>query len=272
MSDRRKERVGRERGRTWLVVGLSLPMISFLVIPCVSLLLRLSPVDFLDSIASPQIEQAIALSGFTTGMATIITVIAGTPVAYLLARRRFTGKSVIETLVDLPILIPPSVAGIALLLAFGRRGLLGKFLMDVGIEIPFTTTAVILAQLFVAAPFYIKSALAGFVSIDSDLEEAAEIDGASPWDRFRLITVPLSIHALAGGAIMTWARALGEFGATIIFAGNFPGRTQTMPLAIYMGFEIDFTIALTLSLILLALSFIVLITVRKLLKNRLVTL
>ena len=234
--------------------------------------MRLSPVDFLDSIASRQIEQAIALSGVTTGITTIITIIAGTPVAYLLARRRFAGKSVIDTLIDLPILIPPSVAGIALLLAFGRRGLVGMFLTDIGIEIPFTQTAVILAQLFVAAPLYIKSAQAGLASIDRELEQAAEIDGASSWGRFRLITMPLSIHALAGGAIMTWARALGEFGATIIFAGNFPGKTQTMPLAIYMGFEIDFRIALTLALILLFLSFIVLITIRKLLRHRLSTL
>lgn len=271
MSGNGNYQLGEERGRTWLLIGLSLPMISFLIIPCISLLLRLSPADFLDSIASRQVEQAITLSGITTGIATLITIIAGTPVAYLLARRRFTGKSFIDTLIDLPILIPPSVAGIALLLAFGRRGLVGSFLADAGIEIPFTQTAVILAQLFVAAPLYIKSAFAAFSSMDRELEQAAKIDGASSWDRFRLIIVPLSIHALAGGAIMTWARSLGEFGATIIFAGNFPGKTQTMPLAIYMGFEIDFKIALTLSLILLLLSFVVLLTVRKLLHHRLST-
>ena len=215
MSNNGIARLANERGRTWLVVGFSLPMISFLVIPCTSLLLRLSPNEFLDSIASRQVEQAIALSGVTTGIATIITVIAGTPVAYLLARKKFMGNSIIDTLIDLPILIPPSVAGIALLLAFGRHGLVGGFLTAFGIEIPFTQTAVVLAQLFVAAPLYIQSAHAGLSSIDRELERAAEIDGASPWNRFRLITVPLSIHALAGGAIMTWARALGEFGEPV---------------------------------------------------------
>ena len=269
MSEMPYDKVFSKPAKTWLVVGLSLPMISFLIIPCVSLLLRLMSIDALDSLAGRQIGQAIALSGVTTGITTIIAVIAGTPVAYLLARRNFPGKSVVDAFIDLPILIPPSVAGIALLLAFGRRGLIGGYLSGLGVEIPFTQAAVILAQLFVAAPFYIKSAQIGMSSIDRELEEAAEIDGASSWKRFRLITVPLAMQALAGGAIMTWARALGEFGATIIFAGNFPGRTQTMPLAIYMGFEVDFKIAVTLSVILLFLSFAVLITVRKLLKHRL---
>ncbi len=268
MPDFSHKQFGKAHGKTWIVVALSLPMLSFLVIPCLSLILRLSPAEFLDSLAKHQIEQAIALSGLTTGITTIITVIAGTPVAYLLARRQFPGKSVIDTFVDLPIVIPPSVAGIALLLAFGRRGLIGGFLTSLGVEIPFTQVAVILAQLFVAAPLYIKSAQAGLASIDRDLEQAAEIDGASAWDRFRGITVPLSIHSLAGGAIMTWARALGEFGATIIFAGNFPGKTQTMPLAIYMGFQIDFRIALTLALILLVISFAVLLVVKTLLRQR----
>ena len=269
MTNRRTDRFTGKRGKTWLIVGLSLPMVSFLIIPCISLLHRLASIDVLDSLAGRQIEQAIALSGVTTGITTIIAIIAGTPVAYLLARRDFAGKSIIDTFIDLPILIPPSVAGIALLLAFGRRGLIGGYLSELGVEIPFTQSAVILAQLFVAAPFYIKSAQIGLSSIDPELEEAAEIDGASSWMRFRLITAPLAMQAFAGGAIMTWARALGEFGATIIFAGNFPGRTQTMPLAIYMGFEIDFKIAVTLSMILLILSFGVLLTVRKLLKHRL---
>jgi molybdate transport system permease protein len=269
MTGRLSDRMMSGPGKTWLIVGCSLPMISFLVVPCLSLLLRLASVDALDSLAGRQLQQAIALSGATTGIATIIAVLAGTPVAYLLARREFPGKSVVETFIDLPILIPPSVAGIALLLAFGRRGVFGGFLSGLGVEIPFTQAAVILAQLFVAAPLYIKSAQIGIASIDREFEDAAEIDGATSWKRFRHITAPLASPALAGGAIMTWARALGEFGATIIFAGNFPGRTQTMPLAIYMGFEIDFKIAVTLSVILLFLSFAVLITVRKLLKNRL---
>lgn len=268
MKDGSRVRSRNTHRRTWVVIAFSLPMLGFLLLPCLSLLARLSSSEFLDSIASLQVRQAIALSGFTTGMTTLITIVAGTPVAYLLARKRFAGTSLIDTLVDLPILIPPSVAGIALLLAFGRRGLVGNVLADAGIEIPFTQAAVILAQLFVAAPLYIKSAAAGIASIDRELEQAAEIDGASPWGRFRLITTPLSFHALAGGAIMTWARALGEFGATIIFAGNFPGRTQTMPLAIYMGFQIDFRIALTLAVILLVISFGVLLIVKTFLRQR----
>jgi len=210
MADRRNDRLAGRRGKTWLIAGLSLPMISFLIVPCISLLLRLASIDVLDSLSGRQIEQAIALSGVTTGITTIIAVIAGTPVAYLLARREFKGKSVIDTFIDLPILIPPSVAGIALLLAFGRRGFIGGYLSNLGIEIPFTQAAVILAQLFVAAPFYIKSAQIGLSSIDRELEEAAEIDGASSWMRFRHITAPLAMQALAGGPIMTWARALGS--------------------------------------------------------------
>jgi len=259
----------RSRSGRWVVAALSLPVLSFLLIPCLSLLLKLSPFQLYTSAGEPQIEQAMVLSVMTTGTTTLITIIGGTPLAYLIARKRFAGKTVVDTLIDLPIVIPPSVAGIALLLAFGRHGLVGSYLSGAGIELPFTRAAVIMAQLFVAAPLYIKSAMAGFTSIDRDLEQAAEIDGASAWNTFRLVTVPLSLQALAGGAIMTWTRALGEFGATMIFAGNFPGRTQTMPLAIYMGFEIDFHIAVTLSIILLVISFAVLITVKRLLQQRL---
>jgi molybdate transport system permease protein len=246
-------------------------MALFLLLPCLSLLSRVPASEFIESIANPQVTQAILLSGLTTGVTTLITILAGTPVAFLLARRRFAGKTVLDTLIDLPVLLPPSVAGIALLMAFGRRGALGGVLSAAGIEIPFTAAAVVLAQLFVAAPLYIKSAVAGISAVDAEHEQSARIDGASPWNTFRLITLPLSSHALAGGAIMTWARALGEFGATIIFAGNFPGKTQTMPLAIYMGFEIDFRIALTLSLILLTVSFAVLLIVRTLLRQPVVT-
>jgi molybdate transport system permease protein len=165
--------------------------------------------------------------------------------------------------------LPPSVAGIALLVAFGRRGLLGRYLADAGVELAFTQAAVVLAQTFVAAPFYIKAAIAGFAGVDRDLEQAAQIDGAGPWQVLRHITLPLAATALIGGAVMTWARALGEFGATIIFAGNFPGRTQTMPLAIYIGFELDLDIALTLAVILLGTSFAVLFVVKRLLRQSL---
>jgi molybdate transport system permease protein len=169
----------------------------------------------------------------------------------------------LDTLVDLPMVLPPSVAGIALLMAFGRRGMVGQYLSDVNVTIAFTQTAVVLAQIFVAVPFYIKTAAAGFAEVEHELELAAAVDGASNMRVFWHITLPLARTALLTGAVLTWARALGEFGATIIFAGNFPGRTQTMPLAIYIGFELDLSVALTLSAILLTISFGVLFLVKR---------
>jgi molybdate transport system permease protein len=173
----------------------------------------------------------------------------------------------IDTLIDLPLVLPPAVAGVALLIAFGRRGLFGGVLSDLGISIAFTPLAVIIVQVFVAAPFYIKSATLGFSNIDQELEQSAALDGASSPQIFRFLTIPLSCSALLGGGMMSWARALGEFGATIIFAGNFPGRTQTMPLAIYIGFELDLDIALTLSVILILLSFLALFIARNVLNR-----
>jgi molybdate transport system permease protein len=249
----------------WL---LSLPLLTFLLVPLVALLLRLSPAALLAHLFQPQVAQAIALSMATTSTTLLITLLAGTPVGLLLGRNRFRGRQLVDTLIDLPMVMPPAVAGIALLLAFGRRGIFGQYLDEIGVHIAFTQSAVIMAQLFVAAPFYVKAAAAGFEAIDTELEQAAALDGANWWQIFTLITLPLARTALLGGAVMTWARALGEFGATIIFAGNFPGRTQTMPLAIYLGFELDLNIALTLSVILLAASFLVLLVVKGLLGQK----
>jgi molybdate transport system permease protein len=212
-----------------------------------------------------EVYQAIVLSLTSSSMATALTVLLGTPLAYLMARRPFPFRGAIDTLIDLPTVLPPAVAGVALLMAFGRRGIAGGVLADLGIHIAFTQVAVIMAQTFIAAPFYLRSAVTGFASVKPELEQAAAIDGANEWHTFRLITVPLCRRALLSGAIMTWARALGEFGATIIFAGNFPGRTQTMPLAIYIGFEMDLDVALTLSVILMGFSFLTLILVKTLL-------
>jgi molybdate transport system permease protein len=172
-----------------------------------------------------------------------------------LGSRNFKGKRLVETLVDLPTVLPPSVAGVALLVAFGRRGLLGGALEDLGIELAFSQAAVVMAQSFVAAPFYVRSAALGFGAVDKELIQAAMLDGAGSWKLFREVVFPLAFPSALSGAVMSWARALGEFGATIIFAGNFPGRTQTMPLAIYIGFEVDLNTALTLSVILILLSF-----------------
>jgi molybdate transport system permease protein len=247
---------------------LSLPLVLFLSVPLAALLLRLSPASLLAHLVQPQVAQAIALSMITTSTTLLITLLIGTPVGYLLGRYDFRGRQILDTLIDLPMVLPPAVAGIALLLAFGRRGIFGQYLDDLGITIAFTQIAVIMAQLFVAAPFYVKAAASGFEAIDRDFEQAAALDGANNWQVFRFITIPLARTALLGGAVMTWARALGEFGATIIFAGNFPGRTQTMPLAIYLGFELDLNIALTLSVILLAVSFLVLLVVKGILGQR----
>ena len=255
--------------RQTLFLGvLSLPLVAFLIVPLVALLLRLSPAALLTHLVQPQVAQAIGLSMVTTSITLLLTLVIGTPVGYLLGRKEFRGRQILDTLVDLPMVLPPAVAGIALLLAFGRRGLFGQYLDDVGITIAFTQSAVVMAQLFVAAPFYVKATATGFAAIDMELENAAALDGASEWQVFGLITLPLTRTALLGGAVMTWARALGEFGATIIFAGNFPGRTQTMPLAIYLGFELDLNIALTLAVILLAASFLVLLVVKGLLGQK----
>lgn len=250
------------------LVLASLPMLAFLLFPIMAMLLRIEPAALLENLANKQASQAIWLSIATTASSTLLGLLMGTPLAYLLARRRFRGRNILDTLVDLPMVLPPSVAGIALLIAFGRRGVFGAWLDEIGISIAFTSIAVVLAQTFVATPFYIKTAVNGFASVERELEQAAAVDGASPWMIFTHITVPLCWPILLGGLVMSWARALGEFGATIIFAGNFPGRTQTMPLAIYIGFEVELGLALTLASILLGISFLVLFIVKLMLRQR----
>jgi molybdate transport system permease protein len=187
--------------------------------------------------ASPVVLDALRLSLITTAISLVITVTLGLPLAVVLARRRFRGKGLVEAIVDLPIVLPPAVAGLALLLVFGRRGLLSAPFELLGISVPFTTIAVILAQTFVSAPFFIRSARTGIAGVDRDLEDAARVDGASERRLFREVTVPLAGAALAAGLTMSWARSLGEFGATIMFAGNIEGRTQTLPLVVYSEFQ-----------------------------------
>jgi molybdate transport system permease protein len=245
----------------------SLPLLIFLILPIIALLLRTPPSLLLAHINDFEVLQALGVSLNTTLIATLIIVLTGTPVAFFLSRHHLPWQRFIDTLIDLPTVLPPAVAGLALLLAFGRRGLLGNYLDLFGIQVAFTRTAVILAQVFIATPFYVKSAVIGFSSIDPELEQAASLDGASGWQIFRYVVLPLSWSALVGGSMLSWARALGEFGATIIFAGNFPGVTQTMPLAIYIGFEIDLEKALTLSVILVGCSFLVLMLVRMVLRR-----
>ncbi len=251
-----------------ILVVLALPLLLFISLPLVSLLIRTGLDTLIENVGQTQVLQAVMLSMITTSLAALLSVVLGTPLAYLLARYQFRGRVLLETLIDLPMVLPPAVAGVALLMAFGRRGVLGEHLSSAGVELAFTQAAVVLAQLFVAAPFYVKSAIAGFSKVEREAEEAAMLDGAGGWTVFRCITLPLSWPALFGGAVMTWARALGEFGATIIFAGNFPGRTQTMPLAIYIGFELELKMSLTLSIILLSASFGVLVLMKMLMRQR----
>lgn len=250
---------------------LGLPLILFILLPVLALFYRLTPADLLRSLQDETVRAAIRLS-LTTSLITVgITVLFGTPVAYLLYRRRSALSRVIDTLVDLPTVLPPAVAGVALLMTFGRQGLLGGALNVLGLQIPFTTAAVVLAQTFIAAPLYVKSAAVGFAGVDCELKKAAALDGANRWQVFRYVMVPMSWVSILSGCVLTWARALGEFGATILFAGNFPGRTQTMPLAIYVGFEMDLTVALTLSALLVCFSFVVLGLVKWVLHERLDT-
>jgi molybdate transport system permease protein len=239
-----------------------LPYLFFLIIPIIGLFWRNDWSKFIPSLSNPQIQQAVLLSLRTTIISVFASILLGTPVAYYLSHHNYRFHRIVDTLVDLPTVLPPAVAGVALLMAFGRRGLVGAWLSQFGIELPFTETAVIMAQTFIAAPLYIKAAAIGFTDVDCELRKAAALDGANRWDVFRHIILPISRTALISGAVLTWARALGEFGATLIFAGNFPGRTQTMPLAIFIGFEIDLTQALTLSIILIIVSTITLAVVK----------
>jgi molybdate transport system permease protein len=239
-------------------------LITFLALPVVGLLGRATTSGgLLGALGRPVVLDALRISLLSTASVLALTLVLGSPLALLLARRRFPGSLLVDSLVDLPIVLPPAVAGLALLLTFGRRGLLGAWLSAVGIELPFTTAAVVLASLFVAAPFYVRAARSGFLGVPRELEEAARVEGASEWQVFRLVTAPMAAPALFGGAVLCWARALGEFGATIMFAGQFAGRTQTMPLAIYAALESDTDAALGLSILLLGMSFALLLLFRR---------
>jgi molybdate transport system permease protein len=207
-----------------------------------------------ETVASSGVPDAISLSLVTTLITALVVVALGTPLAYVCARRRFPLRRLLIVLIELPIVLPPAVAGLALLLTYGRRGVFGPAMNALGINLPFSTAAVIIAQAFVAAPFFIRSAQVGFASIPPEIEDAARVDGAAGFSLFRHITLPLSSRALAAGLTLSWARALGEFGATILFAGSLAGRTQTMPLLVYNVLERNIDAAILTSLILLGLA------------------
>jgi len=216
----------------------------------------------LAALADPAVVDALVLSTITTSICVVLVLVLGIPLALALARGKFRGSALVETIVDLPIVLPPSVAGIALLLVFGRRGLLGDPLAAVGLTLPFTTAAVVLAQFFVAAPFFIRSARAGLAGVEREIEDAARVDGAAERQVFRWVTAPLAAPALAAGLVTAWARALGEFGATIIFAGSIEGRTQTLPLVVYGEFQsgnLDASIAASAVLVIAALIALILV-------------
>lgn len=238
------------------------PLFLFWVGPLLVLLWRVPLVRLWELVQEPFLQQAIQLSLISSTLSTFLAILWGTPAAYWLSLRPGRLASVLETVIELPVVLPPAVVGVALLLTFGRRGFLGSWLAEWEIAIPFTTTAVVLAQLFICAPLYVRSALNGFATLSPELREAAQLDGTNEWQLFRWVAWPLARPFVWSGALLAWARALGEFGATIIFAGNFPGRTQTMPLAIYLGFEQNFDLALTLSTILLGLSVLILLSTR----------
>jgi molybdate transport system permease protein len=203
---------------------------------------------------SQSVVSAVSLSLSTTLISTLIVVLLGTPLAYAFARYRFPLKRPLNVAIELPIVMPPVVAGLALLMTFGRRGLLGAPLSALGLSLPFSPAAVIIAQVFVSAPFYIRAAQAQFEATPRELEQAASIDGAGSWRVFWSVTLPLGQRGLLAGVLLSWARAVGEFGATILFAGNLQGRTQTMPLLVYGALESDLSSALWTGLLLIAIA------------------
>lgn len=250
------------------LIAPSVLLVLFLAVPLGALLYRTLQSGTLGgALSGPIVWPALRLSLMTSAVALGVTIALGTPLAYLLARSRFRGQQIVETLIDLPMVMPPVVAGVALLMAFGRRGVFGGALRAGGIDLAFTTDAVILAQIFVSAPFYIRAVRSGFRAIEPELEQVAYTMGASRLQALRFVTVPLAMPALAGGAALCWARAMGEFGATMMFAGNFSGTTRTASLAIMTAFNDDLYSALALAVVLLAVSATVLGVFRLLTRN-----
>ena len=243
-------------------IGALALLAGFISLPILSLVIWTVDEGSWRAMTSPVAVEALLLSVRTTAITMGILLVVGTPAAYVLSRAEFPGKRLVDTLIDIPAVLPPSAAGIALLLTFGKMGLLGEHLQAFGIQISLTTAAVVVAQLFVASHFYVRQAAVGFGQVDREVEEAGLVDGARRGKVFTSITVPLAFPALVAGAVTAWARALGEFGATIILAGNLQGVTQTMPLAIYSAFERDLDAAVALSVLVLGFSFVVILSAR----------
>jgi molybdate transport system permease protein len=235
-------------------------VVAFLAVPVVALFTEVPLADVPDLLGEPAVRDAIAVTARTNAIANALFLGFGTPAAYLLATRRFRGRALVITVLELPLVLPPAVAGIALLAAFGAGGLLGPELADAGIVLPFTEWAVVLAVTFVASPFYLRQAIAAFESVDPALTDAARTLGASPLRTFARVALPLAAGGLAAGWVLAFARGVGEFGATILFAGNVRGETQTLTLAVYEQLEVDFDVALAISILLVVLSAAVLLS------------
>lgn len=245
-----------------LVAGAAAGLLVLLALPLAALVLRVPPGALWQRVHEPLVLDALRLSLVTSAGSTALVVALGLPLAYLLATRRFRGKRAVELLIDLPLVLPPTVAGVALLAAFGRAGLAGGALHGLGVTLPFTTLGVVVAQAFVAAPFFVGAARTGLAEVDRRYLDMAATLRSPPARTFVRVMLPLALPSLLAGAAMSWARALGEFGATITFAGNLPGVTQTMPLAVYLALQSDLEAAVALSVLLLAVSVVVLLLVR----------
>ena len=237
--------------------------VAFLVLPLVGLVLRAPWSAIGPSLAEPEVGQALRLSLLSATLATLLSLLLGVPLAWVLARARIRGRSVLRALITVPLVLPPVVGGVALFLVLGRQGIVGRWLFEqFDVTIPFTTTAVVIAETFVAMPFLVISVEGALRAADARFEDVAATLGADRWTTFRKVTLPLVAPGVAAGAVLCWARALGEFGATITFAGNFPGTTQTMPLAVYLALQRDPEAAIVLSLVLLAVSLATLLLLR----------
>ncbi|SEF55148.1 molybdate transport system permease protein [Thermomonospora echinospora] len=247
----------------WVLVLPAVLGLAFLVLPLAGLLIRAPWSTLGTRLGEPQVLEALRLSLVTSTLATALCLVLGVPLAWVLARTGFPGRGLVRALVTVPLVLPPVVGGVALLLVLGRRGIVGRWLESAfGVSLPFTTAGVVLAEAFVAMPFLVISVEGALRGADPRYEEAAATLGASRWTIFRRVTLPMVAPGIAAGAILCWARALGEFGATITFAGNFPGRTQTMPLAVYLALETDPEAAIVLSLVLLTVSVVILAALR----------
>lgn len=252
------------RGRLPLLLTVpALVGLAFLVVPLAGLLVRAPWATLTDRLISAEVGQALTLSLVCASLATVLCLVLGVPLAWLLARGELPGRGLLRALVTVPLVLPPVVGGLALLLVLGRRGLVGQYLHEwFGISLPFTTAGVVLAEAFVAMPFLVIAVEGALRAADPRYEEAAATLGASRWLTFRRVTLPSIAPGVVAGTVLCWARALGEFGATITFAGNFPGRTTTMPLAVYLALETDPGAAIVLSLVLLVVSITVLVSLR----------